>query len=100
MSTFKEPNLKFSESYLFFCYLRVKTPEFNKMLSRDKDKNSKLPSFMQKNVSSRMNMEQLHQKMLEMNKFMDGNFQTIHSSFKPKDKAKKKDEDEDSFLFE
>ena len=62
-------------------FVRPKGISIEKQLSREGDPSSSLPSFMQKGLNSRMMLKSVNQKMLEVNNYMDGRFQTISSSF-------------------
>lgn len=50
------------------------SPNFDKLLPREIDPNSPLPSFMQRHVNLRSTLTTLHHKMLEENYFSDGRF--------------------------
>ncbi len=67
------------------------------MLGRECDPSSKLPTFMQKNVTSRLAMTKLSQKMLEENNFMSGRFCQTGSCFDPKSSKRKKEDENGSF---
>ncbi|CAD8066334.1 unnamed protein product [Paramecium primaurelia] len=71
-------------------------PNFEKMLERECDGKSLLPSFMQKYTNTRMGIAHLNQKMLEVNNFRDGRFQTVTSSFLPSKFKRKQKLDESS----
>lgn len=62
-------------------YRRPKTAVFNNYAPRDSDPSSPLPSFMQKTINSRFAVGTVRQKALEINNFMDGRFQTVHTGF-------------------
>ena len=80
--------------------LRVQTPNLYKGMPRYMNSKSKLPSFMQKNSGNRFTMKILNDKMLELNSFMDGKFQTIISGFNIHTNRKKKIEFEDDDFFQ
>ncbi|CAD8172101.1 unnamed protein product [Paramecium octaurelia] len=78
----KDPNSK--------LFRNPTAPNFKQMLDREQDGKSLLPSFMQKYSNTRMGITHLHQKMLEVNNFRDGRFQTVTSSFLPSKAFKKR----------
>ncbi|CAD8147606.1 unnamed protein product [Paramecium pentaurelia] len=78
----KDPNSK--------LFRTPTAPNFKQMLDREQDGKSLLPSFMQKYSNTRMGITHLHQKMLEVNNFRDGRFQTVTSSFLPSKGFKKR----------
>ncbi|CAD8114705.1 unnamed protein product [Paramecium sonneborni] len=78
----KDPNSK--------LFRTPTAPNFKNMLDRECDGKSLLPSFMQKYSNTRMGITHLHQKMLEVNNFRDGRFQTVTSSFLPSKAFKKR----------
>mmetsp|Transcript_41291 Transcript_41291/g.39767 ORF Transcript_41291/g.39767 Transcript_41291/m.39767 type:complete len:207 (-) Transcript_41291:28-648(-) len=64
-------------------YKKSPCPNFNKALSRGSTTEGALPSFME-GVHDRNSINMLSKKMLETNHFSEGNFQSIVSSFAPK----------------
>ena len=54
--------------------VRVQTPNFTKARPRYLNPNSKLPSFMQKRSGNRNTLQQINDKMIELNNFIDGRF--------------------------
>lgn len=59
---------------------RVSSPDFTRTTSRKSKAHTPLPTFMH-HTSSRLSLHMINQKMLEMNHFADGEFQTIYSDF-------------------
>jgi hypothetical protein len=80
--------------------VRVQTPNFTKARPRYLNPNSKLPSFMQKRSGNRNTLHQINDKMIELNNFIDGRFQTLVSGFGLKKRAKKRIEFEDDDFFD
>lgn len=64
---------------------RIITPQFNAYKPRY-SKDQVLPSFMEK-INSRTSLTTQNMEMFKSNGFLEGNFQTILSSFKPKEVA-------------
>ncbi|CAD8210745.1 unnamed protein product [Paramecium pentaurelia] len=99
----KKSDYTFEEYFEFDIYsrsqksqiFRVPTaPNFGKMIDREHDHRSILPSYMQnQHTQTRIGITHLSQKMLETNNFSDGRFQTITSSFVPPVKQIVEEED-------
>jgi len=62
-------------------FRKTKTPQLKQMRPRDRDPKSVFPSFMQNTQHTRSSMVQLNEKMLAMNNYADGKFQTVTSGF-------------------
>jgi hypothetical protein len=59
---------------------RVSSPDFALTTSRHSKSGTPLPTFMHYNAS-RLSVQGVNHKMLEMNHFADGEFQTVYSGF-------------------
>lgn len=70
---------------------RTREVVIDRYIPRDSDPSSPLPSFMQKSINSRMTIGTLSQKMLEINNYYDGKFQSVTSSFYSPSAARKTD---------
>ena len=80
--------------------VRVQTPNFTKSRPRYLNPSSKLPSFMQKRSGNRNTLYSMNDKMIELNNFMEGRFQTLITGFGLKKRAKKRIEFEDDDFFD
>ncbi|EGR27995.1 hypothetical protein IMG5_185190 [Ichthyophthirius multifiliis] len=104
--TFEKKTITYNENFYnlndyknkSIIFKNTTCPDFKRMLPRERDLKSPLPSFMQQFVNSRTQLTCLSHKMLKQNNYFEGRFQSTESQFKAFKKPQPKEQDSDDSM--